>query len=119
MPLRAGRFSVNARLQKASISSPSLKPGEKSTGVAIVQQALVDLGFDMPRSTKNGRSLTDGIFGEETVSVVKEFQRKFGLTVDGIVGRQTLAKLDALIVAQSDLQAFEDRRLADSEFGVS
>src|ERR1700730_15623706 len=119
MPLRAGRFSTNARLQNASKSSPSLKQGEKGAAVAIVQQALVDLGFAMPRTTNNGRNLTDGIFGEETARVVKKFQGNFGLVVDGIAGRQTLAKLDDLILAQSELRNLEDQRLASTEFGVS
>jgi len=102
MALRAGRFSVNGRLQNASNSTPSLKQGEKGDAVAIVQQALVDLGFAMPLTTRNGLTLPDGIFGAETTRVVKRFQSKFGLVVDGVVGRQTMAKLDGLLVAVLD-----------------
>ena len=32
----------------------------------------------------------DGIYGSQTVSAVKSFQKKNGLTVDGIAGTQTL-----------------------------
>lgn len=35
----------------------------------------------------------DGVYGSETVSAVKYFQRKNGLTADGVVGSATLAKL--------------------------
>ena len=35
----------------------------------------------------------DGIFGSLTLQAVKDFQSKNGLTVDGIVGEQTLAAL--------------------------
>ena len=35
----------------------------------------------------------DGIFGSKTKAAVKYFQRKNGLTVDGIVGKKTLAAL--------------------------
>ena len=35
----------------------------------------------------------DGIFGSKTLLAVKSFQRKNGLTVDGIVGEKTLAAL--------------------------
>jgi murein L,D-transpeptidase YcbB/YkuD len=35
----------------------------------------------------------DGIFGHGTLSVVQEFQRRHGLTIDGIVGPATWALL--------------------------
>ena len=35
----------------------------------------------------------DGIYGSQTVSAVKHFQRKNGLTVDGIAGKNTLAAM--------------------------
>ncbi len=35
----------------------------------------------------------DGIYGSKTVSAVKYFQRKNGLTVDGIAGKKTLAAM--------------------------
>jgi len=38
----------------------------------------------------------DGIFGKKTVAAIKEFQKKKGLIVDGIVGRQTLAELNKI-----------------------
>jgi peptidoglycan hydrolase-like protein with peptidoglycan-binding domain len=74
-----------------------MKPGEKDEAVAIVQQALVDLGFVMPIITGNGQMLADEIYGPETTSVDRKFQTTFGLAVDGVVGRQTLHKLDELI----------------------
>ncbi len=48
----------------------------------------------MPRST-SGTTSPDGIFGEETVAVVREFQRARGLSPDGEVGRNTMRALDA------------------------
>ena len=35
----------------------------------------------------------DGIYGSRTVTAVKKFQKKNGLTVDGIVGKNTLAAM--------------------------
>jgi len=119
MPLRAGRFSVNARLRNAANGSPSLRRGERGEAVAILQQALVDLGFAMPLTTSNGQKLADGIFGNETLRVVKNFQAKFGLMADGVVGPQTMAKLDRLISAQSDIRTVEDAQGAKREFGMS
>jgi peptidoglycan hydrolase-like protein with peptidoglycan-binding domain len=116
MALRAGRFSKNARLEQASNNKPSMKQGEKGEAVAIVQQALVDLGFAMPNTTNNGRSLADGIFGSETVRVVSQFQAANRIAVDGRVGRDTLAKLDELILAQSAQKEAKSRLLSRNEF---
>ncbi|MBE7082808.1 MAG: spore cortex-lytic enzyme [Clostridiales bacterium] len=50
-----------------------------------VQQKLKELGY-------YGGAI-DGIFGSQTIKAVKNFQRDYGLVVDGIVGKRTLAKL--------------------------
>lgn len=116
MALRAGRFSNNTRLERASNNQPSIKQGEKGEAVAIVQQAFVDLGFAMPNTTNNGRSLADGIFGSETARVVSQFQAANRIAVDGSVGRNTLAKLDELILAQSAQKEAGSRLFARNEF---
>ena len=116
MPLHSGRFTQNKRLQQAAENNPSMKQGEKGDAVAIVQQALVDLGFSMPITTHHGGSLADGIFGHETTGVVKQFQTANGLAVDGIVGRKTLAKLDELIIAQASAKEVETRIFARRDF---
>ena len=43
----------------------------------------------------------DGIYGPKTKEAVKYFQRKNGLTVDGIVGKQTAAAMGISLVATS------------------
>jgi peptidoglycan hydrolase-like protein with peptidoglycan-binding domain len=111
-----GRFSNNARLEQASNNKPSMKQGEKGEAVAIVQQALVDLGFAMPNTTNGGRSLADGIFGQETARVVSQFQAANGFAVDGRVGRDTLKRLDDLLRAQSVRAEAESRLSFRNEF---
>lgn len=99
MPLSSPRFSGNVRLQQASRNSPAMHAGERDrTAVALVQHALVDLGFRMPRSTQPSGAM-DGLYGQETESTVSTFQRRHGLKTDGVVGRNTLAKLDSLVPA--------------------
>ena len=63
----------------------SLKLGAKGQEVRTLQQKLKELGFY--------KGSVDGDFGEGTESAVKAFQRQYGLTVDGKVGNNTMAKL--------------------------
>jgi hypothetical protein len=95
MPLTSPRFRDNMRLQQASRNAPSMKWGERGEPVAIVQQAFIDLGFPMPKSTLSGKP--DGAFGQETYNVAWAFQKKHQLSVDGAVGKQTMEKLDQLL----------------------
>lgn len=103
MALTIPRFSSHAGLQAASENRPPLQQWARGESVAVLQQALVDLGFAMPQSTGQGKRLPDGIFGNETLATVKQFQRVNGLKVDGVVGRQTLAVLERLIVEASKI----------------
>ena len=96
MPLNNPRFSNNSRLQRASDNRPSMKRGESnSVAVALIQQALVDLGYFMPRSTLFDGTM-DGDYGRETITTIRAFQRANNLQVDGRVGRNTMYKLDEL-----------------------
>ncbi|MBI4341198.1 MAG: peptidoglycan-binding protein [Candidatus Omnitrophica bacterium] len=63
-----------------SKSSASSKPSTRE-----IQQALKDAGFY--------QGSVDGKMGPLTRQAVEEFQRVNGLTPDGVVGRQTWAKL--------------------------
>jgi hypothetical protein len=96
MALRSPRFARNERLQRAASNNPPLCAGETGEAVRLLQQALIDLGFPMPISVRRFGS-PDGIYGHETTGRVREFQRKYGLSVDGVAGRNTWAKLDALL----------------------
>lgn len=68
-------------------SLPTLKRGSKGEYVSLLQAKLVNKGYDI------GRYGVDGDFGSATLAAVKAFQRDNGLTVDGIVGKNTWAKL--------------------------
>ena len=70
-------------LQQAS--ALTLKQGSTGSTVKQVQQKLKNWGYY--------KGSVDGIFGSKTKEAVKYFQRKNGLTVDGIVGNQTLKAL--------------------------
>ena len=59
--------------------------GSKGEQVRLVQEKLRQYGY------LTGEA--DGVFGKETYDAVVWFQRKNGLTVDGVVGRATAAGL--------------------------
>jgi peptidoglycan hydrolase-like protein with peptidoglycan-binding domain len=90
--LRSKRFAGNPRLEAAYENAPPMRKGEVGEGVALVQEALVDDGFDMPISTKENGEM-DGIFGSETFCKVWAFQEKHDLETDGVVGHDTLGEL--------------------------
>ena len=58
------------------------KYGSRGSEVRTIQEKLKRWGY------YNGN--IDGIYGSQTTSAVKSFQRKNGLTVDGIAGTKTL-----------------------------
>ena len=61
------------------------KYGSRGSEVRTIQEKLKRWGY-----YTGG---VDGIYGSLTVSAVKKFQRKNGLTVDGIAGTKTLAAM--------------------------
>lgn len=50
--------------------------------------------------------VVDGIYGEDTQASVRKFQNIFGLTPDGIVGRQTWYKISQIYVAVAGLAEY-------------
>jgi hypothetical protein len=96
MALKSPRFASNTRLQRVAENKPPMGRGENSEAVRLVQQGLIDLGFELPISIRRFGS-PDGIYGAETAAKVREFQTKFKLKVDGITGQKTMAKLDELL----------------------
>lgn len=60
----------------------------KDTGkdVKKIQILLSNIGYDL---------IADGVFGDMTLNAVKDFQRKNGLEVDGVVGEITEKKLES------------------------
>lgn len=73
--------------------------GEGSAGdvVSEAQQALKDLGFDP--------GAIDGAYGPATDAAIRAFQSAKGLEVDGVIGDQTWAALDAAKAAVAQAAA--------------
>ena len=66
------------------VGLPTLRQGAKGDIVKTMQQMLADAGSNLT---------IDGIYGSGTRSAVVAFQKKHGLTADGICGPKTWAKL--------------------------
>ncbi len=72
------------------IFSKVLRRGDRGSEVKTIQYFLAFVGFFNDRLPE---IKSDGIFGPETENAVKAFQREYGLTADGIVGRATWYRL--------------------------
>jgi len=61
-----------------------MRRGSRGEGVRQLQQLLNDMGYQLQ---------VDGNYGRGTRDAVRDFQAKEGLSVDGVVGRQTWDRL--------------------------
>ena len=69
------------------------KYGSRGSEVRTIQDKLKRWGYYTGR--------VDGIYGSQTVSAVKKFQQKNGLTVDGIAGTKTLTAMGIMSSSSS------------------
>lgn len=72
---------INSHKKEETLS----KYGSSGNEVTQIQTKLKNWGYYS--------GSVDGIYGSQTVSAVKKFQKKNGLTVDGIAGKATLAAM--------------------------
>ena len=72
-------------LLTVTASAATYRQGDRGNGVTTIQTKLKNWGY------YNGA--VDGIFGSQTSEAVRYFQRKNGLTADGVVGSATQAAL--------------------------
>ena len=66
---------------------PTLRRGNTGEYVTLLQTKLANLGYDL------GKYGVDGDFGSATLAAVKAYQKANGLTVDGVVGKNTWESL--------------------------
>ena len=69
-----------------------LTVGDKGDAVKTLQTKLNKVGYKL---------VVDGEYGSATKAAVTSFQKKYSLEVDGIAGKNTITKLDAVIAAQN------------------
>ncbi len=79
--------SEGLRLQDVSkLYSESLQRGSTGTPVEVIQYYLSVLSLANPEILNSN---IDGNFNEQTEASVRSFQRFYGITEDGVVGRET------------------------------
>jgi len=79
----------------------TFKRGSKGLDVKGMQQRLQYLGFAIAKA--------DGIFGAATELQLKAFEKKYGLTVDGLLDETTRKKIDEVL--KVNLKPAEDVQL--------
>ncbi len=98
-----------SRLTTAS-SGQLLRKGSSGSRVTTLQKRLIELGYLT--------GAADGKFGDKTENAVRSFQKRNGLTVDGIVGNATNAKLISSSAVKASSAASSGSVQAPSASGV-
>lgn len=80
-------LSPYEQLESIAAGRGLLRRGAQGDGVRAIQQVLLSLGHSLPGGTH-------GVFDEAMERAIKAFQRAQGLQDDGIIGAQTIKKLD-------------------------
>ena len=85
-------------LPAVQVDAAAMKQGSRGSNVKQLQQNLIGMGY------LDGSA--DGVYGAKTRSAVKEFQKDYGLSVDGNAGEATQSALRSAVVRlQVELKA--------------
>lgn len=77
-----------------TVAKPTIKNKSNGTQVTYLQKDLNYLGF----KGADGNNLTvDGSAGANTIFAIKQYQKKYKLTVDGIYGTNSYSKMKSLL----------------------
>lgn len=109
--LTSARFRGNTILGQCLNGTHFMKKPAVGTAVALVQQALIDLGWDIPDGAT-------GNFLDQTHAAVQRFQVGHLLDDDGIVGKDTIGVLDTEIAFYDTRGPILDQWLSPGLSGV-
>lgn len=85
LPCGVAIYKTGGSINEPVAAVAVISKGSRGETVKTIQKKLKRWGYYS--------GSVDGIYGSQTVAAVKYFQRKNGLTADGIVGAKTLAAL--------------------------
>ncbi len=83
-----------------SYGGTALRRGDTGVAVSTIQRQLSRIAKDYPSF---GKPAVTGTFDADTEAAVRNFQRYFSLTADGVVGRATWYKISYIYVSVKDL----------------
>ena len=111
-------IEIVADAQKAdyteSYPGTALRVGSRGRSVALIQTALNRISQNFPAIPKLS---VEGIFGSGTERSVRIFQQAFGLTDDGIVGRQTWYAVERVYAGVLRLSELRSQGLRYEDLG--
>ncbi len=88
--------SSSNKTNSTATTSTVLSCGMSGSKVKDLQEKLISLGYSC------GGHGADGDYGAQTEDAVRKFQRKNGLTIDGIAGPKTLEVINNLIKSNNN-----------------
>lgn len=86
-------LAVGGTISPTDIPAPRPSGIAEGVGTEFVQHALNELGFEPAL-------VEDGNYGKKTMRAVEQFQRSYGLTVDGLAGPETIGALKQAVSAK-------------------
>lgn len=89
--------NTEGRIHRTSVKGFAIAPWDKKPRVLRFSQPMME-GSDVIKvqealKAKGIEIFPDGMFGQNTVKAVKQFQKQNGLTEDGVIGPNTLSAL--------------------------
>ena len=103
--------SASSSSSSSSGETALLRYGSQNEAVRQLQQDLTTLGYYT--------GTVSGHFGSRTEAAVMDFQRKNGLTADGVVGAKTLAKIEEKLGSSSSSSGSGSSSLSSSSSSSS
>ncbi|KZK83403.1 murein L,D-transpeptidase [Pseudovibrio sp. Ad13] len=84
---------------------PSIRPGDTGARISQLEKRLQAEGYAPYYSGYSGTSeqeVAPAYYNDDMVALVKSFQKRHGLSVDGVVGKKTRAALNASLTDRRD-----------------
>ncbi len=104
-------FSGDHVLENIAKGNGTLRRGAKGPAVRAVQSYLIACGYDL------GSAGADGQWGKMTTAAVKTWQKANGLGNDGVIGKDTLGKMDITDPGSSPAPSPNNQRPGPNEPG--